>query len=229
MLKYRWLLMPIMLAISIVRADIKPYIANTSSELAQLEIPTEHYAAELDEGIDFTKPGYPKFIIGVAGMSGYEKTHRWTDANIHKSAIFKFSEPLPRRFTLAIKAWSIGPNSKELTKIKVGDLERFIRITDTPRTSTILFENVPETDMIEIIPYSPKSPMELSNGLSQDTRKLGVAIIELKIQHGWLFELGENLKNTISSAVEWCITTFYRIKYQSMLNESGLPPSLLGN
>lgn len=40
----------------------------------------QRYTVRLDEGIDFTRPGYPDFVTRTEGLSEAGPTGRWTDA-----------------------------------------------------------------------------------------------------------------------------------------------------
>lgn len=200
----------------------------SASGSVQLKEPSEGYYATLNQGIDFTKPGYPRFIIGVTGMSSHEKTHRWTDANVASKAIFKFDRPLPSRFALELKAWAFARSAQDLTTIRLGNIDKQVRIGTKPRTITLWFENIPQWDTIEIIPANPDSPANYMPGKRADTRKLGIALVSLKIRHGLLFEWVTKLNQTANDVVGWCQNLYYRKKYQAMMKDMGLPPVLPG-
>src|SRR6185436_9351069 len=69
------------------------------------------YDATLAQGIDFTRAGYPRFLKEVQGVSGEESWGRWTDANLSPTARLRFASPLPKTFTLELRASGLGPNA----------------------------------------------------------------------------------------------------------------------
>jgi hypothetical protein len=140
-------------------------------------------SAELAEGIDFKKQGYPEFLIGVSGMSEYEPWGRWTEAAAGPAAKFRFGQALPRKFTLEITANAFGPNNGEPVKVRAGGIEKTFVITTKKEADTyrLVFETDGTADSLEITPPKPTSPNEIDpkNG---DTRKLGIALLSLRIK-----------------------------------------------
>ena len=140
--------------------------------------------AELADGIDFKKQGYPDFLAKVSGMSGYEPWGRWTDATVGSVAKFRFRQVLPRKFILEITAIAFGPNYGAPVKVRVGGVEKTFVITPTKKeadTYRLAFETDGTADTLEITPPKPTSPSEI-NTKSGDARKLGIAFISLKIK-----------------------------------------------
>ncbi|MFM2005352.1 MAG: Phosphoglycerol transferase [Pseudomonadota bacterium] len=140
------------------------------------------YPASLSEGIDFSRPGYPEFIADVKGLSAYEKTHRWTDAQAGPSARFRFKEPLPDRFVLEIEAEAFGPNGTKPTTIRLGKSTATVAIlVRNAKPHYIELTNPDGSDTLEITPPQPISPLAF-DGSSGDTRKLGIAFKRLAIR-----------------------------------------------
>jgi phosphoglycerol transferase len=124
--------------------------------------------------IDFAKPNYPIFVAEVTGMSAAEPFGRWTDGSL---ARFRFKQTLPKRFTLEIMANAFGPNLGVPTKVRVNGVEKsFVVVDNGGRTYSLSFETDGTADTLEIIPPHPVSPG------TGDTRKLGLALISLKIR-----------------------------------------------
>lgn len=136
------------------------------------------YEATLAQGIDFTRQGYPNFLADVKGVSGHEPWGRWSDS---KQVSFKFKQPLPDKFTLALHGGAIGPNLGKVFKIKIGSEEKDIVFTsdpfNQPETHRVTFKLNTPSDAIQITVPEPSQP---SNG---DTRKLGIGMISLKIEN----------------------------------------------
>jgi hypothetical protein len=165
------------------------------------------YPASLSEGIDFSRPGYPEFIADVSGLSGYEKTLRWTDANEGPSARFRFKEPLPNRFVLEIKADAFGPNGNLPTLIKLGNISASIYFrNDDSKPHFQEFANPDRLNIIEIIPPSPILPKDHDH-ISNDTRKLGLALKRLAVHSPLEFKVLMLSQNLQSNADYWWVRT----------------------
>jgi len=163
------------------------------------------YPASLSEGIDFSRPGYPDFIADVKGLSAYEKNFRWTDANGGPSARFQFRNPLPEHFVLEIEAFAYGPNGNLPTVIKLGNTSAsiYFRIDDS-KPHFQEFANPDRVNLIEIIPPSPISPKDHDH-ISNDTRKLGLAMKRIAIHSPLEFKVLMLSQNLQSNAVYWWV------------------------
>jgi phosphoglycerol transferase len=141
------------------------------------------YESTLAEGIDFKKPGYPNFLIEVAGVSDLEEWGRWTDAVAAPQIKVRFDKPLPKKFVLELQANAFGPNEGKPTRIRAGNIERVVTIKNVPSYAvyTAEFDDVVSTDTIEIFPPNPVLPREVDPA-SKDERKLGLGLVSLKIK-----------------------------------------------
>lgn len=155
--------------VTISSYNIVPFLQTLSDQLAK--------------GIDFTLPSYPDFLSDVSGMAGYEPWARWTDGTSDPVAKFHFKQPLPRKFILDIKAVAFGPNNGLPVKVRVAGVEKSFVITprDEAGTYRLVFETDGTGDTVEIVPPKPTSPKEIMPG-NGDSRKLGIALIALKIR-----------------------------------------------
>ena len=135
----------------------------------------------LAQGIDFTKPGYPAFIAEVTGMSHEEPWGRWTEGG---KAVFRFTDALPAKFTLVIRAGALGPNLNAPIKVTAGTEQQEFVIKEEEKefgnTYLLSFNLKEQADTISITVPHPISPVELK--MNTDTRKLGVALISIKIE-----------------------------------------------
>ena len=141
--------------------------------------PVETYDATLSEGIQFAqKPGYPKFIKSVSGMSGYEKMGRWTEG---PKAIFTLVDPLPVIFKLHLEMkGAFGPNEGKPIKVIVGDWQGSFILTSGNLTSIdLMVKTSKPSDAIEFMIPEPISPAELKVG--SDPRLLGIMFERLSI------------------------------------------------
>jgi phosphoglycerol transferase len=136
------------------------------------------------EGIDFTKPGYPSFLAEVQGMSLREDWGRWTDGRLAPAAKFRLKQPLPKSFTLVLKANAFGPNLDKPVKVRVGGVEKSFVHKDgsTAGTYRLAFELPSAADTIEIVAPAPASPQE-QNPSNPDQRKLGVGLSRMQFEN----------------------------------------------
>lgn len=153
--------------------------ACTDSSKQPTDLLGPRYQATLAEGITFNKEGYPDFLSSVEGISVKESFGRWTDGSI---AIIKFSQPLPKKFTLKITAVMSEAIMDKPIKVVVGNAkydvqfgkmwnfkEVAIPVTTNGNAKSIVFE-LPDI----------KSQKELGKG--EDSRRLGLALSSLKIE-----------------------------------------------
>ncbi len=146
-----------------------------------VELP-KPYEATLEEGIDFSKPGYPTFIAEAKGLSVYESPIRWSDANVNPTVIFVFKKELPKNFTLQIIATAFGPNIDAPVKVRVGNVEKTFTITNKePNSYKLSFKTDGKSNKIEITPPKPTSPHDLDPN-NPGVRKKGIAFETIKIK-----------------------------------------------
>jgi phosphoglycerol transferase len=139
------------------------------------------YKASLQDGIDFKKEGYPSFLKSVSGIDAQENWGRWSNASLAQSVRLVFNEPLPKKFTIELKAIGYGPNINAKTRIQVGDVTKTILLqADASQLHELEFDNLSGANSIEIFPPKPTSPNQLSL-TNTDVRKIGIGLISLKI------------------------------------------------
>lgn len=155
----------------------------------------ERYNSTPEDGIDFTKPGYPNFLRDVSGLSNSEHWGRWSDAkDAGENVRLTFVKPLPKKFVLELKLKAYGPNQSEPIDILVGE-EKFKLLLnpniENDKIQTILVNveqkhSSPSTDLIILIPPKPTSPpkpqdFNPSNPGRTDQRLLGIGMVNLRI------------------------------------------------
>jgi phosphoglycerol transferase len=157
--------------------------AATAPKASAVDQLAPRYESTLAEGIDFRKPGYPNFLIEVAGVSNLEEWGRWTDAVAAPQIKLRFNKPLPKKFVLELQANAFGPNEGKPTRIRAGNIERVVTIKNVPSYAvyTAEFDDVVSVDTIEIFPPNPVLPKEVDPA-SKDERKLGLGLVSLKIK-----------------------------------------------
>jgi hypothetical protein len=134
----------------------------------------ESYDRTLEEGINFTLPGYPKFVLGTNGISQHEFWGRWS---VGKRISIFFDHPLPKKFCLVITGGAYGPNLGVPFEVRIGNVSRcatFGKGIDNPDTSRLEFSLRTPSRVIEIIVPHPTVP-EL------DLRAIGLGFVRLRI------------------------------------------------
>jgi phosphoglycerol transferase len=135
------------------------------------------YSANLQEGIAFTRPGWPAFIKDVSGFSSPEPWGRWSDGN----ARLVFASALPQTFTLIMTAQAFGPNADKPAKILIGTREYEIKLESAASEVRIQVNLMGQTtNTISFTPSKPTSPSKL--GISNDVRELGIGFISLRLE-----------------------------------------------
>ncbi len=141
------------------------------------------YEASLSEGIDFSKKGYPKFLKAVHGISAWEEWGRWSDANeseFPNSIDLVFKETLPKKFQIELSSKAFGPNAYKPVEVIVDKKSYFFTQSTDISVNLIEITENEGGNAIRIIVPAPISPKQM-NLQSDDTRKLGIGLVKLKI------------------------------------------------
>ncbi|WP_431482038.1 DUF7024 domain-containing protein [Pseudomonas thivervalensis] len=135
------------------------------------------YSANLQEGIVFTRPGWPAFIQTVSGFSSPEPWGRWSEGNPR----LVFTSPLPQTFTLIMTAQAFGPNVEKPAKVLIGTREYEVKLDGAASEVRIQVDLMGQTtDTISFLPSKPISPRAL--GINSDKRKLGIGFVSLRFE-----------------------------------------------
>lgn len=138
------------------------------------------YPASIKDAMVFKKEGYPNFLKNIEGVSYAEKFGRWTDAQLHPSAILTFVEPLPKKFRVELVCGAYGENVGNVVKVVVGEnIQEFTPHHKDPKKYLLSFENEKGANTIEIIPPKPFVLKEKLEG--SDEREFGLSLVSLKI------------------------------------------------
>lgn len=134
------------------------------------------HPGNLAEGIDFTKSGLPDFISTVKGLYDVETWGRWSG----KKAVFTFTDPLPQKFVLVLRAQGFAGNGKEPTRVKIGNRKYTIQVGETIADVYLKVDlDGRRVDSITFIPPKPASPSQTTG--SVDNRIIGIGFASLKI------------------------------------------------
>ena len=136
------------------------------------------YEATLEQGIDFSKTGYPSFLKDMSGLSAAETWGRWSDANLGAAVQFQFKDPLPQQFKLVMQVKDFyGVNAGQMIVVRVGKTEQQFMFDSADKIQHVelTFANVGAANTIEIIVPKHSEPT------ATDARKMGVGLVSLKI------------------------------------------------
>jgi phosphoglycerol transferase len=160
-----------------------PGVISYNEAIARTGFSSGTFEERLKEGIEFTKPdsAWPLLLVeGYSGISGHENWGRWTDANLAPKATISFTNALPNKFDLVIKARPFGPNINQDVSIRIGHTVRTIKMSGGDDEFRVPFDlNGETTKAIEFIPPHVKTPLEL--GINRDKRKIGIGLVKLSI------------------------------------------------
>lgn len=138
------------------------------------------FSKQMNDPIIFRDKIYPGFVNSAIGFSDAESVGRWTDGDVAK---IQFIDQLPDLFMIEIYANAYGPNIANDTIVKVGNIEKKIKISNRPGEShKLLFQlnNTFPVFEIEIIPPFPISPSKYEKS-NTDERRIGIQLISIKL------------------------------------------------
>jgi phosphoglycerol transferase len=118
-----------------------------------------------EETIDLRKddPDMPVYLGGLTGLSGISidnegRVGRWSDKLFAKHVTIWLAKPLPKKFTLQIRAQAAGLNAGKPMQVKVGKQTKEIIFGSSFETKTVSFEIDEAVYKIEFKPVDPFSP-----------------------------------------------------------------------
>lgn len=136
------------------------------------------YEATLEQGIDFSKTGYPSFLTDMSGVSNAETWGRWTDVKLGAEAKFHFRQALPQQFKLVLEVKDFyGTNAGQNIVVRVGEKQQEFMFDSADKTQHVelTFSDIGTTNTIEII--APKH----TQSTTTDSRMMGLGLVSLKI------------------------------------------------
>ena len=134
--------------------------------------------------IIFAAEGLPAFIKSITGVGHLEIWGRWSDAILSPEVAIVYHQPLPREFTVELKAKAYGKNIGKPIAMKIGSYSRSFTLKSEGEEVKLHMINPDRQSTLTITPPSP----ELSNEgnyigfpANAPPRKLGIGLIELRI------------------------------------------------
>ena len=143
--------------------------------------PADRYQADLSDGIDFSKAGFPNFLRSCTGVSLAEGWGRWS---IGDNIQIRFEHKLPAAFDLVVNLKDVfGPNVRKRLRVQAGlqSSEAVLDPIEARSSYQFRFEGV-DSDLIQIFiphPFRFKDMPELQN---EDARKIGIALVSILVR-----------------------------------------------
>lgn len=127
-------------------------------------IPTQTESG-FETPIDLRKdnPDLPVYVGNVTGLadiaiSNGNRLGRWSDALVAKQVTVWLAKPLPKKFTVQIRAQAGGLNAGKPMLVKIGKQTKEIIFNAEFETKSIYFESEETAYKIDFIPADPFSP-----------------------------------------------------------------------
>jgi hypothetical protein len=123
-------------------------------------------------------------VGGVTGLAGISiengiRVGRWSDALVAKRVTLWIAKPLPKKFTLHIRAHAAGLNVGKPMQIKIGKQTKDIIFGSEFETKTVNFEVDEPVYKIEFKPADPFSPARRWG--SGDTNLIAILFQQIQI------------------------------------------------
>lgn len=128
--------------------------------------------------VDFRRKSWPGILLSARGVAEPESWGAWSNA---KRVELEFATALPKHLQVTLDGYSFGSNAQRPFQLTVGNERRTFLLPASPSQVELRFEtNGSERTLLIEIP-APTSPHSI--GLGDDTRMLGVALSNLKIEN----------------------------------------------
>lgn len=148
-------------------------------------IPTQTESG-FETPIDLRKdnPDFPVYVGNVTGLADIAISNgirlgRWSDALVAKQVTVWLAKPLPKKFTLQVRAQAAGLNTGKPMQIKIGKQTKELVFNSEFETKSVDFEVETPVYKIEFKPADPFSPARRWG--YGDTRLIAVLFQEILI------------------------------------------------
>ncbi|MDX2471987.1 MAG: hypothetical protein QNL04_15560 [SAR324 cluster bacterium] len=119
--------------------------------------------------------------IGMVSYRGFSKPEKWGRWTVGKTANLDFNFTAPKKIIVRISGFSFSSNEKLFFKFRCGIRIKKQIISNKSMRIDIPCEFTDNKQSLEILVPNPRSPKEL--GMGKDERKLGLAILNIKIDN----------------------------------------------
>jgi len=141
----------------------------------------KHYIATFEDGIDFSRDGWPTFVKSAYGFSQSESWGRWTDGRLLPAAKIILAEAITGSVCLEFETIaSVTQIGKAVIVRMGGEKNSFLPSTGTSETHKVEFLLGQPATALEVEPSAPGTPKEWDSS-STDPRKIGLGFVRLRI------------------------------------------------
>lgn len=146
---------------------------------------TPHYPATPEQGITFSKVGWPEFVRYGSGFSSREDWGRWSDAEMSPAAALTFNRPFSGPLCIEFSA---HPSAAELGKqmtVALGQSASVVTLSNPDFTTyRISFDDAQPASTLEFRFSGAVPPNEKFYPASRDSRRLGIGVAWLRMLPG---------------------------------------------
>ncbi|MGH7858219.1 MAG: DUF7024 domain-containing protein, partial [Candidatus Binatia bacterium] len=136
------------------------------------------YRARRAQGIDFRRPGRPRFVARWSGLSYNEEWGRWSDGSCVEIVL---KDPLPARLRLMLDAYAYEANALHPVRLSVGESSVMLHVAGLPIQTYVaeLETSGCERRLSLDIPF-PTAPPPQQPGEPADRRRIGIGLQSLR-------------------------------------------------
>jgi phosphoglycerol transferase len=138
------------------------------------------YDSTLENGIDFSKNGFPRFIYKASGLADNETWGTWADSNKGKKVELFFVKRLPPEFRLAFSMQPFTPMVGEKVEVEICGRKFSVKMAEGFAEYALSVNRIgDDCSKITFSPAKSSSPADLNQ--SADQRKLSIGFQYLRI------------------------------------------------
>lgn len=157
-------------------AGMKLVMAGDGYSLWRVQRKVAGGSGNSDEVIDFSREHWQGMVWRVSGLSQPAAFGRWS---VGPEVKIEMVSPLPRRFTVRLKAFAFGPNAERPFILRIGSEAQTFRVSSAPGDVSLACQSDGSERTITLQVPAPSSPKQL--GLSTDDRLLGIGLMQMTI------------------------------------------------
>jgi phosphoglycerol transferase len=133
-----------------------------------------HVRGRID--LDFASPLWPGMIASSDGLAPPSRLGTWSSGKLVR---LRFTEPLPQRFALELRAAAFGPNVGAPFALQVGATRHEFRLAGAETMVKLDIDNPDRA--AEIIITVPQPVSEAEQGVGPGRRKYGLRLVGLRV------------------------------------------------
>ena len=160
------------------QTDIDTYVI---CELEAKQMGEQSAIAPIALDFQDAKQVLPPSLLEVSGLSARESWGRWSSTD---QVTVHFANCLPKgKLTIDVRGHAFGPNIGKPVKLFIGSSQASITLGEFDKDARVTLNNQAECEnkLVLLVPEKA-SPLEL--GISNDTRTLGLGLIQIGIRAG---------------------------------------------